>query len=466
MGHADDRLDPESASAPPHRDFQAKATPTRPTVAARRVVIGEVARLGISSISILYIAAVIGPSARGQLTVLMAASSIASIVCIFGLNSATTYMIASGQWSGREAVVFSLGWTLVTGTIACMIFYGLALTPVGDTLLGNLSPLLLGLSTIGTVVGVFQGAINIGLQQYRATSLMLVAPAVSNLVIFVGLIVLGAEQGDSALIAWTSSVLLAPLPFIAYTTITCRGLFRMPSAKRRALDYGMRTAGANVMNLVNLRIDVLLLRWLAGPSVTGVYGLAVQLSEVSWLVPTAVGKVVFPTVASGRNEDSAQWTCRVSRATTIFALVATLAVAAFGTVIFIWVLPEYRAGVLPIWLLTPGLVARGVGRVVGSDLLGRARPEAHLRAALLSVTVTIAGDLLLIPWITAAGAAIVSSVAYIIYTMVLLRYFSAVTGIPQGQVYVPHIGDAKYSWQKTRTEFRALVRRTRRSASS
>lgn len=421
---------------------------------AFRVMAGQAARLAVSVVSVLYIAAAIGPESRGHLTVLMAVSSIAGVVCLLGLNGATTYLVGAGRWTVREAAALTLAWSVLSAGAATGAFLVVDLSSIGKSATASLPPLLLGLSTLGMVLLTMQRATQIGSKAYGALAASTVAPAVLNIVGFLVLRALGVRSGDAALVAWPAANLLAALPFTALSVIRGEGRFRLPAEKRYALAYGIRTAGANFMSLVNLRADVLLLAWLAGAAATGAYGVAVQLSEVSWLLPTAVGTVVFPEIAARDRKANGAWTAHVCRMTVVVVLFSSVAVAIGGTALFEWVMPAYRSATLALWLLVPGIVAYAIARIIGGDLFGRARPSAHLRAAALSVTVTIAGDLLLIPLLGVAGAAVVSSVAYAAYALSLVRSFTDATGDSAGHAWLPRMADVRDAWARAKSAAR------------
>ena len=67
---------------------------------------------------------------------------------------------------------------------------------------------------------------------------------------------------------------------------------------RRALRFGLQSWGANLLQQINYRFDVLILGAFAGASDVGVYSVALTLTSVAWVLPQALQTVLFPRVAS------------------------------------------------------------------------------------------------------------------------------------------------------------------------
>jgi O-antigen/teichoic acid export membrane protein len=423
-------------------DEAAKPKDSHPALkGVAKVFAGQGARLVVSLAAVLYIAEVIGPAARGRLTVLMATTSLATVILMVGLNGAATYLVGSGRWRNREATLFGLLWSLAAGVVAFACFMVLQATPAGDSMTAGLPPALLGFSTFAMTLLTMQSAVMIGTKAYGMIALITLAPAVLNVSLFLALRAGGLSPSHAALLSWALAQGAAALPFTSMYILTGSGRLRLPRSVPFAFKYGTKTGIANLFNLANLRADVLLLTWLSGPAATGAYGLAVQLSEVSWLLPTAVGTVVFPEIASRASTDAGIWTARLCRMTVVLVTCSSLIVAALGTVLFRFVMVDYASAIPLLWLLVPGMLCFAIARVLGSDLFGRARPGAHLRAAGISFVVTAVADLLLIPRLGAVAAALVSSLAYFVYAYDLGRFFRKYTGTKLTDIWIPRSRD-------------------------
>jgi O-antigen/teichoic acid export membrane protein len=195
------------------------------------------------------------------------------------------------------------------------------------------------------------------------------------------------------------------------------------------------------MSVLNLRLDVVMLGALGGAVATGQYALGVQFTELLWIVPTAIGYVLFPQVAAAPEDDGLR-TASLCRKAMVLGLAVGFA-ALMAALLFVAVVAAYRPAIVAILILLPGTIAFTAAKVVGNDLYGRGLPHAHMWAAGVSVLFTVIGDVALIPRFGFVAAAAVSSISYTLYAVVILWWFQHVTGIAPWTAVVPTASDIR-----------------------
>jgi Na+-driven multidrug efflux pump len=94
-----------------------------------------------------------------------------------------------------------------------------------------------------------------------------------------------------------------------------------------------------------------------------------------------------------------------------------------------------------VWLLLPGIVTFSIGRILSNYLLGRNRLKVDLVASASGLVATLALDFLLIPHFGFRGAAIASSIAYTLATLVDLVWVVRHSNITVSGMLVPRAGD-------------------------
>jgi O-antigen/teichoic acid export membrane protein len=114
-----------------------------------------------------------------------------------------------------------------------------------------------------------------------------------------------------------------------------------------------------------------------------------------------------------------------------------------------WLVPfifgqAFAPSVTPLWLLLPGTVAFTIPNILNAHLAGRGRPQISALAAGISLVATVSLDVLLIPRLSIAGAALASSIAYVVTALVVLTIFRRLTGLPWSAVLVLNAGDVRY----------------------
>lgn len=181
---------------------------------------------------------------------------------------------------------------------------------------------------------------------------------------------------------------------------------------------------ATFLNMVNYRIDQVLLGLMRPAADVGRYAVAVGLAESVSQISVALGAVL---IGHARASDAATFRSRVIRVSRLAGGITLLSAIAmfFGAP---WALASiygeaYRSSAWVLRFLLPGMIALAVGRTVATEHVVRGRFGVAAGAATLGVVITIVGDLLLIPVWGAVGAAAISSLAYCAGGYVHVRSF-------------------------------------------
>src|SRR5207249_3857654 len=70
-----------------------------------------------------------------------------------------------------------------------------------------------------------------------------------------------------------------------------------PGSFGRAFRFGLQSWGANLLQQINYRFDVLILGAFAATGDVGVYSVALTLTATAWVLPQGLQTVLFPRVA-------------------------------------------------------------------------------------------------------------------------------------------------------------------------
>jgi len=143
--------------------------------------------------------------------------------------------------------------------------------------------------------------------------------------------------------------------------------------------------------LSHYRIDLFLVHSFLDLEQTGLYATAVALGEMLWMVPQAMGRVLFPTVVRDRGTDRDRLTPIVCRHT-FWIMVILCGVLALlrRPLVAIFFGREFLPSASALLALLPGILAMSIQEVVGTDLQGRGRPLAVTAAAGTGFVVNLA----------------------------------------------------------------------------
>jgi O-antigen/teichoic acid export membrane protein len=116
---------------------------------------------------------------------------------------------------------------------------------------------------------------------------------------------------------------------------------------------------------------------------------------------------------------------------------------------------RFRPALGPLLFLLPGVAAYSVVRVLGVDFSSRGRPGTPSVIAGLSLVITVALDLILIPRFGAIGAAAASTVAYSCSGALALLLYVRLTGTPLVELVAPTRADFRTAWRSASERGRA-----------
>lgn len=129
------------------------------------------------------------------------------------------------------------------------------------------------------------------------------------------------------------------------------------SRAKELLSQGWLIYLGSVFAVIYLKVDLVMLRWLADTQEVGQYAVAAQLSEAWYFVPTAIVASFFPKLIKLREQDEALFYRRLQQLFDVLFMIG-LVVAVAMTVAAPWIIalffgPEYAASasilVIHIW---------------------------------------------------------------------------------------------------------------------
>jgi O-antigen/teichoic acid export membrane protein len=161
----------------------------------------------------------------------------------------------------------------------------------------------------------------------------------------------------------------------------------------------------------------------------GLYSISVLLAEKLSHIPQSVNVVLFPQVSSLSEEEANALTPRVTRNSLFMVFVA-------GVVLYLVSRPLlllfYGTDFLPALeafrILIPGIITLSVAKILSSDLSGRDHRIYHTVATAVAFAVNVALCFLWIPSMGIAGAAWASTVAYTLQSVLMLAFFTRLSG--------------------------------------
>lgn len=420
------------------------------------VFITKIAVIGLSVLSVVIQARALGPDARGLLAMLLIYPQLLTSIAEGGMRQATVYYV--GRQIIPDARVFGASILYTLGSCAIfssLIFYLLNSSEEDYTLIMMVaaSAMLPVTLFMNAIRGVFLGKQHI--RQFNTSQWL-------QKLIMVGLLgvlyLLDRLTVEATIVCILLGLMIGFLPALYhfFKTIYTAVEYDLPTLWRM-IRKGAVYAAALFLIEANYKIDVLLLSWLSTKEEVGLYSVAVQVGELLWQLPAAIGIVVFSRSANDR--ESAVWQAELARSIRV-SLWVTLA---GGCVLFI-IAPvlfdlffgeEFKRGVsMTLWLL-PGLIVMVIFKLLNMDLAGKGRPWIALYIMAPALVLNVGLNYLLIPKWGGDGAAIASSISYLCAAFIMLFTYTRMHGLPAQDFVMIRPADVRLLVSKVTKKFPA-----------
>ena len=373
------------------------------------------------------------PEGRGELAllflwpVLIADLGSMAINSSVGFHSARADMSQKQIWSGSVAVVTLLSPILVVGYLGFLplIFEGQRPEVIELAMLGAvLIPLhLYGL----TLISQFQGV-----QDFDAFNLLRSAVHFVYLGLVVLLVLVAGEELQSFLWAVIGSFAI-PL-FISIWLGWRRGWVSLAprfGTIKALFMYGLRTHISTVLNVLNRRLDQIMISIALSATDLGLYVVAVSVEGMLFLVASTLDLLLFPKISEQRIERSRQEVLgRYFRAALVLMVPASIVLLIFTPFLIELI---FGAAFLPAVDATRILILSGIPYALKVMLSAYMRGSNRMRIITKSegvgIVVTVVSLAALVPLLGLIGAAIAQVLAFTIPTLYMAILIRNSTGL-------------------------------------
>ena len=177
---------------------------------------------------------------------------------------------------------------------------------------------------------------------------------------------------------------------------------------------------------------MLLVNFFIGASSVGIYGVSVGIAEKLWILSGSVSSVIFPKIASLKNEENKRNTITPLITRQIFAF--SFALVVFIGVFSKWIIlflygNEYQQSIIVLVWLLPGIVMVSVSRILANDIAGRGLPQINLIHSTVVFGINIVANIILLPKIGVLGASIATSISYSFLAIIKTSAYCKITGV-------------------------------------
>ena len=408
----------------------------------------------------VLVARSLGPNGRGAYALFIVTAAFGQLLLGMGIGNAAIYYLNKRLITLREImgavhtiVIASL---VVTAVIVAVIVQidanfvtvgGYEVGFTGESIFGaGISPWLL---VLAVPVLLYMGLLNLvlqGLSRFGDLGVSTIGQQALMLALVMITFAAGAPDASDVVLFLCLASAAAALYALVRIGIQHVDLAALIGPRfdviGRLARWGVQGEVGNVLQLANYRIDQYLVRDFVSLSAVGVYAVGASLTEAVFILANAVALVLMPRLTAASSEDAAVMAPIASRNTMLIAAAGALALALMAPFVVPPVFGDvFSDSVEPLWLLLPGTVALTGSKVLTSYIFSQGRPLVNTGITCVSLVVTIAADVALIPVFGVNGAALASSLAYGAHFAAALLAYSRISGQPALSAVVPRRAD-------------------------
>lgn len=386
----------------------------------------------------IIVARMLGPGNRGMLEIL---STVPHLVVSFGnlgIGNANLYFIAKKKYSIEK---------IVANTVAISFLLGIILLIISFLIVGALSenvfrdiPVVYSVIAFAPIPFMlfqrYSEYIFLGKELIGLRNRLNIIPGISYFIFIILLVVLLKKGVSGVLLAQLISATIAFILGVTLIKKLSRIGFQFDwQLFKKSVGYGIIPFSALVILNLNFKADIFFIKYFLDNTQVGYYSLGVSLGEKIWLVPEAIGLVLFSKVSNINTNEANLLTPKLCRITLLFSVLSAIFLYCVGYwVIVLLYGVAFEPSVTPFKLLLPGIVTMTLFLLVHSDLTGRGKARITLMVFSFALVLNILLNVILIPRIGINGAAIASSISYSVGAIWLCFFFAKETGLGIGDI--------------------------------
>ncbi len=411
---------------------------------------GLIALVGIATGTLA--ARLLGPLGRGELAAIQLWPGIVASIGMLGMPEALVYFAArkpavAGSYTTSAVSLALFGCTplVIAGYVAMPI---LLHAQDASTIAAARWYLLIA---FGYVFAAIPHAVLRGIGDFAWWNAMRLVPTAVWVAALGGALLL--NRADAEFIAGANLLLisLVAVPIMLLTIVhrVPPPYAPVPGDWRPMVRFGLPSALTNVPNMLNLRLDQMLMAAILPAEMLGLYVVAVVWSLSLSPCLGAVATTLFPHVAShAGSERQHRAFVDVVKLSGTAALLGTASLA----LVTPWILPvifgsEFVSAVPAALTLVFAAAALGFNQVLEEGLRGLGSPTSVLWSEVGGLVISVALLVLLLRPLGIMGAALASLCGYVSVTALLLRSARHIIGLPLSEIVIPRRRELCAGWK-------------------
>jgi len=374
----------------------------------------------LSLITSVLIARMLGPEGRGIFAIAFSILAIGVQFGNLGLHTSNTYLVAKDVKSLPQlltnTLVISIGLGGSLAVLTWLIFY---FWPSLPPIKGFILTLALGLIPFHLASLLLRNLL-LGLQDIKAFNKVELFSKILTLLLLFILYFLNSVTVEIVFAVGMLGIMVGCI--WAFWSLRKHFTHIAPpsiSVFKESIGYGFKTYLACFFAFMVLRADLLMINSMLDTGQAGYYSVASTLADLLYLLPTAIGTILFPKLSSiGSEKDKWAMTQKVMwiSGLILVPVILTITLLAHPIILFFYG-KSFELAVYPFMILCIAMFFYGVNNILSIHLASVGMPWFAVYIWVIASALNIVLNLYLIPTYGVSGAAFSSLICY---SMVLL----------------------------------------------
>lgn len=390
------------------------------------VFIGLIINFGTGFLTRVIIARLLGPGYYGEIALGISLLTTATVVVVVGVDTGIGRYLPRGEQPAFKRGVLVSAYQIVAplsiaaglliavlaGSIARYAFHNPGMTPI-IRIFGLIVPFSVFIRlTIGSTRGFQQADIRVYIQNI---TLPVARIAFVTIVLLLGFRTVGISWAYAG--AYGTAAALSLYYLIRYTPLFERTEFK--PMRRKLLAFSLPLMVTTSMYKIFHNLDTFLIGYFTTSDIVGIYDVAYRLPFLLKITLTAFAFIFMPTISElqteGKLTDMRQTYQIVTKWITLSTLPLTLVLVFYPTLVIKYTFGgEYTTGSVAMAVLAVGFFVHTVIGLSGEVLTAIGKTRTLMYVSLLVVVVNTLLNLYLIPQYSMIGAAIATTVGYVL----------------------------------------------------
>lgn len=371
----------------------------------------------------------LGASGQGIYSVAILFPQLLLIFTGLGLNTGVVYFMGKGEYEWKQIFGTTILSNLIISFITILIGFLIIFFGAGKFFPGiEKIYLYLSLAIIPFLLFFNLGCqIFLGAQEIKKYNLFSIFQSGVFLILTALLLFLMNFGITVTILSQIFSFILAILFMWFVTKKITNGVNLKPNFLylKESLIYGLKIHSGGIFDFLHSRVDLFFINFFINPLSTGIYFVAVKLSEGVWLFSSSASTILFPRVASEKDpEKMKNFTPLVCRNVLLISfLIIIFLFLISGWLINFLYSNEFADSILPFRILLFGVFALSGWHIIGIDLSARGKPMLNTYSIAFSAVLNIFLNIIFIPIWGISGAAMATIISYMIMFLVTLLFY-------------------------------------------